>query len=149
MVNNAETLAHLALIARWGADWFREVGTPDAPGTALLSAGGAFVQPGVYEAPLGEASTNVVEIAGGLVDVPIAFLIGGYGGHWVSAEEFLSTSWDPEDLRVRGLNLGMRRSMGTACRELRADWHSSDRDLHGWRKCWPVRTLQVWPFRAC
>lgn len=106
MVNNAETLAHLALIARWGADWFREVGTPDAPGTALLSAGGAFVQPGVYEAPLGEASTNVVEIAGGLVDVPIAFLIGGYGGHWVSAEEFLSTSWDPEDLRVRGLNLG-------------------------------------------
>src|SRR5204862_4602858 len=37
LVQNVETLAHLALIRTMGSDWFRAIGHPDAPGTMLLS----------------------------------------------------------------------------------------------------------------
>ncbi len=41
LVNNAETMAHLALIARHGAQWFRELGTDRQPGSTLVTLAGA------------------------------------------------------------------------------------------------------------
>ena len=46
LVNNAETLAHMALIARHGAQWFRQLGTPTQPGSALVTLSGADRPPG-------------------------------------------------------------------------------------------------------
>ncbi len=54
LVQNVETLAHVALVARFGADWFRGVGTSTNPGTILLTisrSGG----PLVVEAALGSS----------------------------------------------------------------------------------------------
>ena len=49
LINNAETLAHIALIARHGSQWFRQLGTPSQPGSALVTLSGPVANPGVYE----------------------------------------------------------------------------------------------------
>ena len=56
LVNNAETLAHLALIARHGAGWFRALGTPAHPGSALVTLSGPVAYPGVYEIEAGASA---------------------------------------------------------------------------------------------
>jgi NADH:ubiquinone oxidoreductase subunit F (NADH-binding) len=83
LVDNAETLAQLALIARFGPDWFREVGTPDRPGTYLVTVGGAVRDPGVYEVAGGSRTDAILNLAGGPARPLQAVLAGGYGGVWV------------------------------------------------------------------
>ena len=50
LLPNVETLAHLALIARFGAASFREVGTPDDPGSVPDTLSGGVTRPGVSAA---------------------------------------------------------------------------------------------------
>ena len=82
LVDNVETLAHLALIARRGPDWFRAVGTPDQPGTALVTVGGAVHRPGVHEVASGTSLGALLALAGGPSASPQAVLLGGWGGVW-------------------------------------------------------------------
>jgi NADH:ubiquinone oxidoreductase subunit F (NADH-binding) len=83
LVQNAETLGHVALIARYGARWFRELGTTAEPGSMLVTVIGAVREPGVREIEIGTPVTDVLARAGG-PDQPLrALLIGGYFGTWV------------------------------------------------------------------
>ncbi len=82
LVQNVETLAHLALIARHGARWFRQIGTIEDPGSALVTVSGAVRAPGVYEIEHGTPLTGVLASAGA-DELPAAVLIGGYFGSWV------------------------------------------------------------------
>lgn len=83
LVANAETYAHIGLIARYGPEWFRVCGTADAPGTALFTVSGAVARPGVVEAPLGTSVADLLRMAGGPAEPLQAVLTGGFGGTWL------------------------------------------------------------------
>jgi NADH:ubiquinone oxidoreductase subunit F (NADH-binding) len=83
LVQNVETLAQLALIARFGVEWFRSWGTPDEPGSRLVTVSGAVRRPAVYEVPGGSNLSDVLGWAGGASEPLQAILVGGYHGAWV------------------------------------------------------------------
>jgi NADH:ubiquinone oxidoreductase subunit F (NADH-binding) len=98
LVQNVETLAHLALIARRGPGWFRQAGTPLEPGTflatisasasasataATVSGGGGRV---VVEAPYGIPLAELLALAAVEAATAQALLVGGYHGAWLPAE---------------------------------------------------------------
>ena len=107
MIANAETLAHLALIARFGPDWFRTAGTADSPGTTLVTVGGAVRYPGVLEVALGTPLDTVLELAGGLAGPAQALLVGGIGGGWLPIGRAGGVRLDHADLRSAGASLGV------------------------------------------
>ena len=76
LVQNVETLARVALIAR---------GTP--ADTALLTLAGAVRQPGVVEVPIGTTLGEAVRLGGGATEAPRGVLVGGYFGSWMEPGE--------------------------------------------------------------
>ncbi|WP_433172393.1 NADH-ubiquinone oxidoreductase-F iron-sulfur binding region domain-containing protein [Actinoallomurus sp. CA-150999] len=105
LVGNAETFAHIALIARYGPGWFRSCGSQEAPGTALFTVSGAVARPGVLEVPLGTPVGEVLRLAGGPSEPLQAVLTGGYGGTWL-APELLDIPTTPSAFKAVGLALG-------------------------------------------
>jgi NADH:ubiquinone oxidoreductase subunit F (NADH-binding) len=82
LVQNVETLAQLALIARYGSSWFRAAGTPDEPGTMLCTLRQADGSVSVGEAPIGTRLTDLLDL-----DQAQAVLVGGYHGAWLPARQ--------------------------------------------------------------
>jgi NADH:ubiquinone oxidoreductase subunit F (NADH-binding) len=81
LVDNVETLAHVALIARYGAGWYRTAGSPHAAGTMLVTLAGAVADPGVYEVELGSTVGEILAL-GQAHPASEGVLIGGYFGTW-------------------------------------------------------------------
>jgi NADH:ubiquinone oxidoreductase subunit F (NADH-binding) len=106
LVQNAETLAHAALIARNGSGWFRSRGTPASPGTTLMTLSGGVHRPGVYEVDIGTTVAEVLDRAGGAVSPPAGALLGGYFGSWIGPDGLLPLTLDSEALARRGASLG-------------------------------------------
>jgi NADH:ubiquinone oxidoreductase subunit F (NADH-binding) len=106
LINNAETLAHIALIARHGARWFRELGTDTQPGSALITISGALAFPGVYEIEYGAPLDSLIAAGGGTTSSPRAALLGGYAGAWVGAEHLEELVLSEEHLAPYGATLG-------------------------------------------
>ena len=106
LVNNVETLAHIALIARNGSAWFRELGTAGEPGSTLLTLSGAVAYPGVYEIELGTALTDLIDVAGGATSEIRALLLGGYSGTWLPGSLAGTLALSAEQLAPHGTGLG-------------------------------------------
>jgi NADH:ubiquinone oxidoreductase subunit F (NADH-binding) len=100
LIHNVETLAHIALIARYGPAWFRSTGTEAEPGTMLATirtAEGTTVR----EAALGTPIRDLVDLSNAQ-----AVLIGGYHGTWLPAATAEHLTLDNATLRQHGASLG-------------------------------------------
>jgi NADH:ubiquinone oxidoreductase subunit F (NADH-binding) len=80
LVQNVETLANLALVARNGAAWF------ETHETVLVTVRGAVRSAGVVEVRPGTPIGEILERCGGTPESLQAFLVGGYFGSWIPAE---------------------------------------------------------------
>jgi NADH:ubiquinone oxidoreductase subunit F (NADH-binding) len=95
LVNNVETLANVALVARYGV-----------AGTVLLTVGGAVAAPGVVEVAIGSTVDEALERAGGVTAKARAVLLGGYFGGWLDAAEAGMLVLDPGVMKAAGGSLG-------------------------------------------
>ncbi len=105
LMQNVETLAQIALIVRHGAMWFRETGTVQDPGSALVTLSGAVAAPGVYEIEHGAPLADLL-LAAGLTDRLAAVLIGGYFGTWFGSAAVDRLTLAPAELVEHGGSLG-------------------------------------------
>jgi NADH:ubiquinone oxidoreductase subunit F (NADH-binding) len=105
LVDNAETLAHLALVARFGSDWFAAVGTAAEPGTTLVTVAGAVPRPGVVEIPLGTPLHAVLARAGAAASGWA--LLGGLAGRWINLSSFADIGYSTAQLAAAGATRGV------------------------------------------
>jgi NADH:ubiquinone oxidoreductase subunit F (NADH-binding) len=106
LVQNAETLAHVALIARYGSGWFRELGTKSSPGSTLVTFTGNVRRGGVYEIDPSSKLEDVLALAGGTITPPAGALVGGYFGTWLAPAGLEELRLDADGLGSRGASLG-------------------------------------------
>ena len=100
LVQNVETLAHLALIARYGPRWFRAAGTPAEPGSMLAT---------IYS----KEGTQVVETELGTPVAALiankdtqAVLVGGFHGTWLPQAAITNLTLDNQALKQHGAAVG-------------------------------------------
>jgi NADH:ubiquinone oxidoreductase subunit F (NADH-binding) len=101
LVQNVETLAHLALIARYGPRWFRELGTAKEPGTMLTTVLQPDGKTQVIETEIGAPLRTLV--AGAQAR---AVLIGGFHGTWLPAAVAATLTLDNQALDRHGAAVG-------------------------------------------
>lgn len=102
LVQNVESLAHIAQIVHYGPDRFRTAGTTDEPGTTLVSVSGAVARPSIVESAIGTPVDVLVAGAGGLSAPAQAVLFGGFFGTWVPAADAMAAPFSRAGLAPLG-----------------------------------------------
>jgi NADH:ubiquinone oxidoreductase subunit F (NADH-binding) len=105
LVQNVESLAHAALIARFGDAWYREAGRAETPGTALVTVTGGS-RPGVLEIDLGTTIGELAQWAGVTAGEGSPVLLGGYFGGLIAGADAWRLPLDPAILRRNGTAFG-------------------------------------------
>ncbi len=106
LVQNVESLAYAALIARFGERWYRGLGRHETRGTALVTVTGAAAVEGVREIEIGRTVGEIVTDAGGRRGGIQAAILGGYFGTWAGTDDAWDLPLDPVVMRGRGLTFG-------------------------------------------
>jgi NADH:ubiquinone oxidoreductase subunit F (NADH-binding) len=110
LVQNVETLAHLAVIARYGPRWFRALGTDTEPGSMLTTVYQTDGQCRVIEAELGAPLRRLLagqaEAQAEAQAQAQAVLIGGFHGTWLPMAQAMALTLDNKALSSRGAAVG-------------------------------------------
>lgn len=99
LVSNVETFAQLGLLLHHGERWFRAIGEPAEPGSALITVWEGSGEPTLTEVALG---TPLATVLGGPLVTPT--LVGGLGGGWLPSG--WTGRWSRRDLAAAGSALG-------------------------------------------
>jgi NADH:ubiquinone oxidoreductase subunit F (NADH-binding) len=102
LVQNVETLAHIALIARYGPRWFRAAGTDAEPGSMLTTVYPVEGKARVVEAEIGVPLRHLLDSGPGVQ----AWLVGGYHGTWLPMPDGAGVTLDNASLRRFGAAAG-------------------------------------------
>jgi NADH-quinone oxidoreductase subunit F len=108
LINNVKTLSYVPHIIRNGASWFRSIGTPNSPGTAVFALAGKVVSTGLAEVPMGTTLRNLVyDVGNGIKDEKKfkAVQIGGPSGGCLP-ESSLDLPIDFDSLQQAGAMMG-------------------------------------------
>jgi NADH:ubiquinone oxidoreductase subunit F (NADH-binding) len=107
LAGNTETFANLPGIVRNGADWFRELGTPESPGTVVCTVTGATDHAGVAEVALGTPLRQVLDELGGGARAgrELVAVMSGVANPLLPARAF-DTAVSYEAMRAAGSGLG-------------------------------------------
>jgi len=108
IINNVKTLSYIPHIIRKGAEWFKGIGTPGSPGTAVFALAGKVVGTGLAEVPMGTTlRTLVYDVGNGIKDEKQfkAVQIGGPSGGCLP-ESALDLPIDFDSLKEAGAMMG-------------------------------------------
>jgi NADH:ubiquinone oxidoreductase subunit F (NADH-binding) len=105
LVQNVESLAAAALIARFGERAYRARGRATTRGTSLVTVSGSS-RPQVREIELGSTVSELAADIGTLRNDVRAVVVGGYFGTWATIDEIWGLPLDPAILHERGLAFG-------------------------------------------
>lgn len=89
VINNVETLCHIAMICELGAQQFKDMGTDDSRGSKVFSVSGDTPIAGIYELELGMTVQEFVDEFGD--GDTKAVQVGGASGHCVPRKDFKDT----------------------------------------------------------
>jgi NADH:ubiquinone oxidoreductase subunit F (NADH-binding)/ferredoxin len=103
-LSNAETFAQIAVLAMLGPDNYATVGTPEEPGTVLLSVSGSATRPAVVEVPSGLPLGEVLDLCGATPEDGV--LVGGYHGMWLPTEVAYDVPVSRAGMTAAGGSLG-------------------------------------------
>jgi NADH:ubiquinone oxidoreductase subunit F (NADH-binding) len=106
VVSNAETVAHLAIVARIGPDVWSSRGTPSSPGPRLVTVTGAVRRPGRVLELAGPVTIGDILTADGPLAPPAAVLVGGFAGSWVAGDQAWPTPFSRDALRTHDAEPG-------------------------------------------
>lgn len=102
LLSNAETFAHVGLLALEGSERYRDFGTPEEPGTVLLTVTLPDGLPHVVEVAHGTPWPAVLHTE--LLERPV--LVGGYHGTWAAPGDLAGLRVSRSEMSARGLALG-------------------------------------------
>jgi NADH:ubiquinone oxidoreductase subunit F (NADH-binding) len=105
LVQNVESLAHAALVGRFGDAWYRAIGSGQTPGTGLVTVHGRRSRD-VREIAFGTPLADLAEGAGAGRDGTQAVLLGGYFGGWLDVADAWDLAMDPTAMRAAGRAFG-------------------------------------------
>jgi NADH-quinone oxidoreductase subunit F len=151
VVNNVETLANLPPIVLNGADWYKQMGTPDSAGVKVFSLCGRVRKPGNVELPFGATFRELIyDHGGGVLDGrPVRAIMpaGASSSFIVVDDKVLDTPMDYVSVKALGADLGSA-SVIVIDDTVSLDW-VIQKTLHFFKhescgKCTPCREGTYW-----